>query len=109
MAVPKKNFNQIEDRVKSLNDLTYYKVHYEYELSLLESLTDEQIDVVHKEVNGVKEFVAINDDVANSKIEEWLESLVLQEIITEYEVTKIEPISFYDKLMDKKLGDFLEL
>lgn len=109
MAVPKKNFNQMEKRVESLNDLTFYTVNYEYELSDMESLTTEQIEVVHREITGTKEFSALTDESADDKINEWLESLVVQEILNEYEVIDIESQSFYDKLVDKKLGDILEL
>jgi hypothetical protein len=108
MAVPK-NFNQTEKRVESLNDLTYYTVIYEYELTDMDSLTTEQIEVVHREVTGMKEFSALTDESADEKINEWLESLVVQEILNEYGVVSIESQSFYDKLVDKKLGDILEL
>ena len=108
MAVPK-NFNQTEKRVESLNDLTYYTVIYEYELTDMDSLTTEQIEVVHREVTGIKEFSALTDESADEKINEWLESLVVQEILNEYGVVSIESQSFYDKLVDKKLGDILEL
>lgn len=109
MAVPKKNFNQMEQRVESLNDLTFYTVDYEYELTDMESLTAEQIEVVHREVTGTKEFSALTDESANDKINEWLESLVVQEILKEYGVVNITSQSFYDKLVDKKLSDILEL
>jgi hypothetical protein len=109
MAVPKKNFNQMEKRVESLNDLTYYTVNYEYELSEMKELTAEQTEVVRREITGVKEFSALNDELAHSKINEWLESLVVQEILNEYEVIDIKSQTFYDKLVDKKLGDILEL
>lgn len=109
MAVPRKNFNQMEKRVESLNDLTYYKVKYEYELTDMSELTSEQIEVVHREITGVKEFSALDDRLAHSKINEWLESLVVQNILIEYEIVEIESQTFYDKLVDKKLGDILEL
>jgi hypothetical protein len=109
MAVPKKNFNQMEKRVESLNDLTFYKVKYEYELSDLSQFTAEQVEVVHREITGTKEFSALNDELADSKINEFLESLVIQGVLDEYEVIEITSQSFYDKLVDKKLGDILEL
>ena len=108
MAVPK-NFNQTEKRVESLNDLTFYTVDYEYELTEMEGLTTQQVEVVHREVTGTKEFSALTDESANDKINEWLESLVVQEILKEYEVGNIESQSFYDKLVDSKLSDILEL
>jgi tRNA U38,U39,U40 pseudouridine synthase TruA len=109
MAVPKKNFNQMEKRVESLNDLTFYTVNYEYELTDMESLTTEQIEVVHREITGTKEFSALTDKSADEKINEWLESLVVQEILKEYEVVDITSQTFYDKLVDSKLSDILEL
>jgi hypothetical protein len=108
MAVPK-NYNQTEKRVEALNDLTYYTVNYEYELTNMDNFTAEQIEVVHREVTGVKEFSALDDKVAEGKINEWLDSLVVQEILKEYDVIDITSKSFYDKLVDKKLGDILEL
>jgi hypothetical protein len=108
MAVPK-NFNQMEKRVKSLNDLTYYTVKYEYEFSEMSDLTPEQMDVVYREITGIKEFSALDDELAHSKINEWLESLVVQNILSEYEIIDIESQTFYDKLIDKKLGDLIEL
>jgi hypothetical protein len=108
MAVPK-NFKQTEKRVESLNELTFYTVNYEYELTEMVGLTTEQVDVVHREITGTKEFSALTDESADEKINEWLESLVIQEILKEYEVIDISSQSFYDKLVDKKLGDILEL
>lgn len=109
MAVPKKNFNQTEKRVESLNELTFYTVDYEYELTDMENLTTEQIEVVEREVTGTKQFSALTKESANNKINEWLESLVIQEILKEYEVVNITSQSFYDKLVDKKLIDLIEL
>jgi hypothetical protein len=108
MAVPK-NYNQTDRRVESLNDLTFYTVNYEYELTNMDNFTVEQIDVVLREVNGVKEFSALDDETAESKINEWLDSLKIQEILKEYDVVDITSQSFYDKLVDKKLSDILEL
>jgi len=108
MAVPK-NYEQTEKRVDSLNDLTFYTVDYEFELTDMKQFTAQQIEVIHREITGKKEFSALNDELANSKINEWLESLVVQEILKEYDIIEIKSMSFYDKLVDKKLGDILEL
>jgi hypothetical protein len=108
MAVPK-NYNQTEKRVESLNELTFYTVTYEYELTEMENLTNEQIEVVHREVTGTKEFSALDDDSATDKIDEWLESLVVQEVLKEYEVVDVASRSFYDKIVDNKLMDIIEL
>jgi len=108
MAVPK-NYNQTEKRVESLNELTFYTVTYEYELADMENLTTEQVEVVMREVTGIKEFSALDDDSATDKIDEWLESLVVQEILKEYEVVDVESKSFYDKIVDTKLMDIIEL
>ena len=70
MAIPK-NYNQFEKRVDSLNELTFYTVDYEYELTDMGEFTPEQIEVVHREVTGNKEFSALNDESAESKIIEW--------------------------------------
>jgi hypothetical protein len=108
MAVPK-NYNQTEKRVESLNELTFYTVTYEYELTDMNGLTTEQIEVVHREVTGTKEFSALNDDSATDKIDEWLESLVVQEVLKEYEVVDVASRSFYDKIVDNKLMDIIEI
>jgi len=68
MAVPK-NYNQTEKRVEALNELTFYTVTYEYELTNMENLTTEQTEVVIREVTGTKEFSALDDDSATSKID----------------------------------------
>jgi hypothetical protein len=108
MALPK-NYDQTDKRVEALNDLTFYTVDYEYELTDMKDFTAEQVEVVHREITGKKEFSALNDELANDKINEWLESLVVQEILKEYDIVEINSTSFYDKLIDKKLGDILEL
>ncbi|MHA2431470.1 MAG: hypothetical protein ACXACC_10650 [Promethearchaeota archaeon] len=119
MAIPK-NFNQIEKRVESLNDLTFYKISYEYEFTekfqnqIEEDYGDyttngkSDIDKLNEAINGVKEFVALDNETAKRKIEEWLDSLVKQEILSDYDITEIEELSFHDKLKQQKLNEILE-
>jgi hypothetical protein len=102
MAVPK-NYNQMEKRVESLNDLMFYTVTYDYELTDMEEFSIEQIEVVHREVTGTKEFSALNDKLAEDKINEWLDSLVIQGILKEFEIIDIQSKTFHDKMVDKKL------
>ncbi len=107
MALPK-NFNQNNKRVESLNNLSYYTVDYDYVLTDLEGFNQDQIDVINYEINGVKKFTALNDDVADRKINEWFESLVRQNIVKSYSINNKDTTTFYDKLVESKLMDMLE-
>ena len=108
MGLPK-NYNQTEQRVEALNDLNFYTVKYEYELTDMNDFTEEQIDVIYKEVNGTKEFSALNNIAADNKINEWLQSLVTQKILKEHSVTETHSVSFHDKLVETRLLNILEL
>ena len=115
MALPKK-FNQIDKRVESLNDLNFYKISYEYEFTdtykkaLKEGYETSNMDLdkLRQEINGTKEFSALDDGKANEKINEWLQQFVNDGVLSDFEVTDIKSQSFKDKLDDKKLSPLFE-
>lgn len=103
MAVPK-HFNQtknIQNRIKSLNDLVFYTVNYEF------TLTGEEIENfnIQEEITGIKEFSALNEEQAEAKIENWFMVLIEKNILKEYKINSIETKSFYETLKDKNLID----
>lgn len=111
MAVPK-NYNQLEKRVESLEELTYYEVSYVYEFTdeFKKELETEELgtDQLNEAINGIKKFAALNDDLANKKITEWLDSLTKQGILSDYEITEVKTLTFLEKLREDKLIDILE-
>lgn len=103
MAVPK-HFNQtknIQNRIKSLNDLVFYTVNYEF------TLTGEEIENFNtqEEITGIKEFSALKEEQAEAKIENWFMVLIEKNILKEYKINSIETKSFYETLKDKNLID----
>jgi hypothetical protein len=111
MAVPK-NFNQIDKRVESLNDLTFYRANYEFEYTEqfkkgLEEGDDKCI-LIEQSVNGVHDFTALDDELADKKINNWLISLVDNKVIEEFEVTDMVSMSFSEKIKEKKLDTLLK-
>ena len=67
MALPK-HFNQTkntQNRIKSLNDLIFCTVKYDF------TLTGEEIEDFNtqEEITGVKDFSALNEEQAKAKIE----------------------------------------
>ena len=106
MAVPK-HFNQtknIQNRIKSLNDLVFYTVNYEF------TLTGEEIENFNtqEEITGIKEFSALNEEQAEAKIENWFMVLIEKNILKEYKINSIETKSFYETLKDKNLIDITQ-
>ena len=106
MAVPK-HFNQtknIQNRIKSLNDLVFYTVNYEF------TLTGEEIENFNtqEEITGIKEFSALNEEQAEAKIENWFTVLIEKNILKEYKINSIETKSFYETLKDKNLIDITQ-
>ena len=111
MALPK-NYNQTEKRVESLNDLTFYTVTYEYEFTeefIGRDGTNDGLDSLVELINGTKEFTALDDESAEQKVLEWLESLVTQQILKDYDVTEITTKTFYETIKDKNLDKILDL
>lgn len=111
MSVPK-NFNStvnLKNRVDSLNDLTFFTVKYDYEL------TDDYEDKLHKdfdvdtEITGVKEVSGLDEEQVIAKIENWFIVLSDRGILKSFEIKSVESRSFYETLKDKKILDIIEL
>lgn len=110
MALPK-NFNQLEKRVESLNDLTFYKASYEFEFTeeFKESLKegDETSQKISEQINGLHEFSALDDEKAETKLRGYLKSLVENKIITDFDVVDLESMTFGEKIVEKNLDKIL--
>lgn len=105
MALPKK-FNEtinLKNRIGSLNDLIFYTVRYDY------VLTGKQVDEfdTDTEVTGIKEFSALDDEQAKSKIDNWFNVLMTNGILKSYDIKSTEVRSLYETLEDKKILDIL--
>jgi hypothetical protein len=111
MSVPKK-FNEtinLKKRFESLNELLFFVVKYDY------TLVDGYKDRLHEEfdkdfdleITGVKEFHALNEEQALSKIENWFMVLTDKKILESSEVTSIETKTLKETLKDKQLLDLL--
>lgn len=106
MSLPKK-FNEtinFKNRVESLNDLVYYSVRYDYELTG-KKVEDFDTEI---EVTGFKEITALDEEQAKAKIENWFKVLQENEILKSYEIKSTEIKNFYETLKDKKLLDVLK-
>lgn len=108
MSLPKKNYNQIKERVDSLNNLKFYEAKYSYTIKENENLSTEQIDDLKMEVNGVKFFSSLNDSLAKKKILSWLDSLVSKDLLSEYNLEELNSRSFKEKLSDMNLDKLLD-
>jgi len=109
MSLPKK-FNQtvnLKKRFESLNELVFFTVKYDYTLNEnYKEKLHEEFDV-DGEITGVKEFYALDEEQAISKIENWFMVLSDKEIIKDYEITSVDTKTFKETLKDKKLLDIL--
>lgn len=94
----------MQNRIKSLNDLVFYTVNYEF------TLTGEEIENFNtqEEITGIKEFSALNEEQAEAKIENWFTVLIEKNILKEYKINSIETKSFYETLKDKNLIDITQ-
>lgn len=120
MAIPK-NYHQqtnLPKMIEALNDLNFYTVEFEFKFNNdfknLDTFNDyvgefgEIREHLDSETNtGIKKFSALNDDLANDKITEWLDNKIDQNVITEYSVIEIVSDSFYDVLKEKELLPFV--
>ena len=105
MALPK-HFNQTkntQNRIKSLNDLIFCTVKYDF------TLTGEEIENFNtqEEITGVKDFSALNEEQAKAKIENWFTVLTEKNIIKDYVINSVKTKSFYETLKDKNLIDII--
>jgi len=104
MSLPKK-FNEtvnLNNRIKSFNDLTFYIVKYDYTINENHQDEIENFDI-EKEVTGVKEFYALNEQQVSDKITNWFLVLSEKGILSNYKITSIEDKSFYDTIKEKNL------
>ena len=109
MSLPKK-FNQtvnFKKRFNSLNELVFFTVKYDYTLNEnYKEKLHEEFDV-DGEITGVKEFYALDEEQAISKIDNWFMVLMDKKIIKDYEITSVDTKTFKETLKDKKLLDIL--
>ena len=106
MSLPKK-FNETSNftkRVESLNDLIFYTVEYDY------VLTGKEVDEfdTEKEVTGIKEFNALNEEQAKAKIENWFAVLTTNGILESYDIKSTKIRNLYETLDDKKILNILD-
>lgn len=107
MSLPKK-FNEtinFKNKINSLNELTFYTVEYNY--TLTENCQDNIVEGfdINKEITGVKEFHALDEEQAGDKINNWFAVLKEKEILKSFDVTSIKSKSFYEVVKEKKLLD----
>lgn len=105
MSLPKK-FNEtinFKNKINSLNELIFYTVEYDYVLT--ENCQDNIVEgfVIDKEITGVKEFHALDEEQAGDKIKNWFIVLKDKEILKSFEVISIKSKSFYEIVKEKKL------
>lgn len=101
MALPK-NFNHtknLQNKIDSLNELYFCTVEYNF------TLTGEAVEDfdVKKEITGVKDFFALDEEQAKAKIQNWFTVLMKKKIIKEYTVNNIKSKNFYETLKEKNL------
>jgi hypothetical protein len=124
MGLPK-NFQKtvnLNNRVKALNDLTFYV--YEYEVKLTNNTINEVYDN-NKSFEDLVEFLgeinfvdnklarcsnrisALDREKADKKVDEWLTKAIESNIIEGYKIVGVDEKSFTEELEDKKLTDIL--
>ena len=110
MSLPKKfhetvNFN---NRVRSLNELMYFTV--EYEFTLTENYKEKSFEGFDpdKEITGIREFTALTQEQAEDKITNWCAVLEDKEIIKDYKIITMYHKSFYGTLKEKELLEVLK-
>lgn len=105
MSLPKKfnetvNFN---NRVKSLNDLIFYTVKYDYKLTG-KKVDDFDTDL---EVTGTKEINALDEEQAKAKIDNWFNVLMANGVLESYDIKSTEFRDLHKTLEEKKILDIL--
>jgi hypothetical protein len=101
MALPK-HFNRTkntQNRIKSLNDLIFCTVNYDF------TLTGEEVENFNtqEEITGVKDFSGLNEEQVKAKIENWFTVLREKNIIKDYVINSIENKTVYEALKEKGL------
>ena len=126
MGLPK-NYQEkvnLPNRVKALNDLTFYVFKYKFNLTkeaittIYENLGEAVLDTFEEFIGSVtlskdgdafgeKRFSAIDDEKANEKFLEWVNSAKEMELVNDYDIIDITKKSFKEELEDKKIMDIL--
>jgi spore coat protein CotF len=105
--------------MEALNDLNFYTVQYKIKLTkeikkMLDESWDTGVDVITdlgiyaagEDSNTkicIKKYSALTDEQANSKITEWLDKQVENQVISDYELLSRETNTLYDVLKEKEL------
>lgn len=124
MGLPK-NFQsqhtQINKRFDSLNDLNFYKITYQFRftknfMEKKQETEDWDIDwgvplSMERDTKYVntKRFSALNDDIAERKIVEWLDKQVENKVFSEYDVILTEKDDLKEILREKGLLPLINL
>lgn len=124
MGLPK-NFNETVNMpkvIESLNDLNFYTVNFIMEISDDYDKKERQSEIIgdtlgsdynvlsridDRKLTCVKNYSALNDDIALRKITEWLDIKKEKNEIVSYEIVNIESNSFYEELDKKGLLNLL--
>ena len=124
MGVPK-NFHQVVNLPKmaeALNDLNFYEFKYtvvlneEYnkklrEAEILGHIIETDLNVVTRngdlEFNCTKNFSALDDESANSKIIEWLDNKIDKREIVSYTINEMTYNTFIEELEERNLDTLL--
>jgi len=126
MGLPK-NYQEkvnLPNRVKALNDLTFYTFKYKLNLTeeaittIYENLGEDILDTFEEFIGSVtlskdgqafgeKRFSAIDDKKADEKYLEWLNKAKEMGLVNNYEITEVTKKSFIEELEDKKIMDIL--
>lgn len=120
MGVPK-NFHQrvnLPKMAEALNELSFYDFNYtvviteEYDKKLRETeilghIIETDLDVISREDSRTlicnKNFSALDDETANQKIKEWLDSKVDKKEIESYVINNIKSNTFFEELEERSL------
>ena len=133
MGLPK-NYQEkvnLPNRIKALNDLTFYTFKYKLNLTeeavttIYENLGEDvlgsfeefigtitvnktvHIDNEGGEAFGEKRFSAVSDKKANEKYVEWLNKAKEMGLVDDYEIIDVTKKSFKEELEDKNIMDIL--
>lgn len=120
MGVPK-YFHQtvnLPKMAEALNDLNFYDFEYsvilteEYNKKLREAeimghIIETDLNIISRygdlEFICTKSFSALDDNIANDKIKEWLDTKVDKGEISEYKINRMNSNTFYEELEKRSL------
>ncbi len=120
MGVPK-NFHQtvnLPKMAEALNELSFYDFEYSVvltenynkqlrEAEILGHIIETDLNVIGRggdlEFRCTKSFSALDDETANNKITEWLDTKVDKGEISHYEINGMNSNTFYEELEERHL------